>query len=155
MTGSASASACAVVHNRLITGHNEVVAKVMFLQVCVCPQEGGRVSASVHAGMRPPRSRPPWTRQTPPDQADPFGTRQTRRTKQTPPDQADPPGSTLQHMVYEQLVRILLECILVTYATYMRIQAPPCTSRHCCCQLNSMQFPYKRQSFCHSSSLQT
>ena len=27
-----------------------IVAKVMFLQVCVCPQ-GGRVSASVHAGM--------------------------------------------------------------------------------------------------------
>ena len=37
----------------LITGRNEVVAKVMFLQVCVCPQ-GGRVSASVHAGMPSP-----------------------------------------------------------------------------------------------------
>ena len=44
---------------------------------------------------------------------------------------------------------------LITYATYMRIQAPPCTSRHRCCQSNSMQFPYKRQSFCHRSSLQT
>ena len=83
----------------------------MFLQVCVCPQ-GGRVSASVHAGMPDP---PPQTRQTlppgpartppgadPPDQADP------------PQDQADtPPESRLQHTVYEQLVRILLECILV------------------------------------------
>ena len=31
----------------------------------------------------------------------------------------------------------------------------PCTSRHRCCQSNSMQFPYKRQSFCHRSALQT
>ena len=44
---------------------------------------------------------------------------------------------------------------LITYATYMCIQASPCTSRHRCCQSNSMQFPYKRQSFCHRSSLQT
>ena len=57
----------------LVTGRNEVVAKVMFLQVCVCPQ-GGRVSASVHAGMPDP-----------PDQAD------------TPPS-----GSRLQHTVYER-----------------------------------------------------
>ena len=43
----------------------------------------------------------PWTRQTPPDQAD-------------PPNQADTPlGSRLQHTVYERPVRILLECILV------------------------------------------
>ena len=50
----------------------------------VCLSTGGRVSASVHAGMPDP---PPGTRQTPPrDQAD------TPRTRQTPPDQADPPG---------------------------------------------------------------
>ena len=60
-----------------VTGRNEVVAKVMFLQVSVCSQ-GGRVSASVHAGM----PYPPGTWQTPP------GTWQT-----PPPDQADPPGS--------------------------------------------------------------
>ena len=123
------------------TGRNEVVAKVMFLQVCVCPQ-GGRVSASVHAGMpipphgtrqTPPRSGiPPGTRQTPPGPGrhppgpgrHPPGTRQTPPgTRQTPPpgpgrhpprDQADPPpGSRLQHTVYERAVRILLECILV------------------------------------------
>ena len=52
----------------------------MFLQVCVCPQ-GGRVSASVYAGMPdPPRPgrhplprpgrHPPRTRQTPPQVAD-------------------------------------------------------------------------------------
>ena len=89
-----------------ITGRNEVVAKVMFLQVCVCPQ-GGRVSASVHAGMPdPPRPgrHPPGTSQAPPgpgrppprpsrhppprDQADPLGP-----GRHPPPrDQADPPG---------------------------------------------------------------
>ena len=71
----------------IITGRNEVAAKVMFLQVYVCPQ-GGRVSASVHAGM------PPQTRQTSPqDQADtsPPGTRQTLpQTRQTPPGKQTP-----------------------------------------------------------------
>ena len=56
---------CGLFYNRpnvyIFTGRNEVVAKVMFLQVCVCPQ-GGRVSASVHAGMPYP---PRW--RTPPD----------------------------------------------------------------------------------------
>ena len=63
----------------------------MFLQVCVCPQ-GGRVSASVHAGMPDP----PRTKQTPPDQADPPGPgRHPPGTRQTPPDQADtPPDQT-------------------------------------------------------------
>ena len=71
----------------------------------------------------------------PPNQADPPpGTRQTAPQDQadTPPDQADtppgpgrhpprsgrhplPPGSRLWHTVYEWLVRILLECILVFF----------------------------------------
>ena len=76
--------------------------------MCVCPQ-GGRVSASVHAGMPyPPRPgrHPPRTRQTPRDQADPPRTRQTPPGPgrpppgpgrppvpgRTPPDQTDPPG---------------------------------------------------------------
>ena len=52
----------------LITGRNEVVAKVIFLQVSVCPQ-GGRVSASVHAGMPYPlrMESPPWMEEPPPD----------------------------------------------------------------------------------------
>ena len=54
----------------LVTGCNKVVAKVMFLQVCVCPQ-GGRVSVSVYAGM--PDSPPPWARQTPPRPGRPPG----------------------------------------------------------------------------------
>ena len=55
----------------------------------VCLSTGGRVSASVHAGMPdPPRSgRPPW------DQADTPWTRKTPPQDQadTPPDQADTP----------------------------------------------------------------
>ena len=92
----------------LVTGRNEVVAKVMFLQVCVCPR-GGRVSASVHAGMPdPPRTgrHPPRTRQTSPwDQADtpprpgrlsPPGPGRhppgPGRHPRPPQDQAGPPG---------------------------------------------------------------
>ena len=110
-----------------ITGR--VVAKVMFLHVSVILLTGGGVSGQ----GEPPRTRqtppgpgrPPGTRQTPPGPGRPTpsppGTRQTPRTRQTPPDQADPPrpgrppspGSRLQNTVYEQPVRILLECILV------------------------------------------
>ena len=74
----------------LITGRNEVVAKVMFLQVCVCPQ-GGRVSASVHAGMPypPPMENPPRWRtpqmENPSWMENPPGWR-------TPPDGEPPPG---------------------------------------------------------------
>ena len=112
----------------VVTGRNEVVAKVMFLQVCVCPQ-GGRMSASVHAGMphppgpgrhhhhhpRPGRAPPPDQPDTPWDQADPHrpGRPPRDQADTTPVDQADPPGSRLQHTVYERPVRILLECILV------------------------------------------
>ena len=121
----------------IFTGRNEVVAKVMFSQECVCPQ-GGRVSASVHAGMPTPPGadnppgpgRPPQTRQNPPDQADPPWDQADNppRPGRHPPDQADTPqtrqtppgpgrphplGSRLQHTVYERPVRILLECILV------------------------------------------
>ena len=88
----------------MFTGRNEVVAKVMFLQVSVCPQ-GGRVSASVHAGMPDlptPRDQadtprdhadPPGPGRPPPDQADPSPPDQAEppRTRQTPPDQAEPP----------------------------------------------------------------
>ena len=112
-------------------------AKVIFSQACVknSVHRGGRVSASLHAGI------PPRTRQTPPDQADPLRPgrhpppdqadhpgpgrhpprpgRHPLQTRQTPPrDQAAPLPSTRQtpayeHTVYERPVRILLECILV------------------------------------------
>ena len=86
----------------------------------VCLSTGGGCLSQCMLGS------PPWTRQTPPDQADPPRTRQTTPpgTRQTPPrpgghpsqdQQTTPPsmGSRLQHMVYERPVRILLECILV------------------------------------------
>ena len=62
----------------LITVRNEV-AKVMFLQACVCPHGGGG-SASVHTGM-PPGSRHPQE-QTPPGSRHPPGA-------DTPPPRRD------------------------------------------------------------------
>ena len=92
----------------------------MFLQACVCPQGGG-VSASVHAGIPPPGAdppdqTPPGTRQTPLDQADPPGPGR------------HPPGSRLQQTVYERLVRILLECILVVNVLFRCTWGGPLTS---------------------------
>ena len=48
----------------------------------------------------PGRDNPPLAGRTPPD-------------RENPPGPDTPPGSRLQHTVYERLVRILLECILV------------------------------------------
>ena len=63
-------------------------AKVMFLQVSVCPE--GRGSALLHAGMHPTRSRHPQG-------ADPLGAdtpqEQTLPGADTPPPRADTPGS--------------------------------------------------------------
>ena len=60
--------------NTIITGRNEVVAKVMFLQVCVCPQGGGCLPQCMLGCQTPP-----WDQaDTPQDQEDP------------PWDQADP-----------------------------------------------------------------
>ena len=82
-----------LVHSCVITGRNEVVAKVMFLHVSVILYTGGE---GVSGEPPPPR-----------DQADttPPGPRRT------PP----PPGRRLQHTVNERPLRILLECILVLF----------------------------------------
>ena len=76
-------------------------AKVIFSQACVknSVHGGGRVSASVHAGIHPP-----------PDQA-----HTPREQTPPPPSRHPPPGSRLQHMVNERPVRILLECILLFF----------------------------------------
>ena len=84
----------------VFSGRNEVVAKVMFLHVCVILFTGGGLRADppwqgeppLGPGRPPSRENPPW------DQAD-----------TTTPRQGDPP----QHTVNERPVRILLECILV------------------------------------------
>ena len=125
---------CDIVHRFIFTGRSEVVAKVMFLQVSVCPQGGGVCLGACWDANTPPQTRqtplgpgraplgpgrhPPGTSRPPWDQADPPGTRQAPPgTRQTPPGPGrPPPGSRLQHTVYyERPVRILLECILVTH----------------------------------------
>ena len=63
----------------------------VFTGVCDSVHRG--VSASMHAGIPPPRIRHPPGADTPQEQT--------------------PPGSRLQHTVNERPVRILLECILV------------------------------------------
>ena len=72
------------------------------------------------SGADPPGSRPPWSRHPlGADTPQSSHSRSRNPQEQTPPG-ADtppsrhPPGSRIQHTVYEQLVRILLECILVT-----------------------------------------
>ena len=103
----------------IITGRNEVVAKVMFLHVSVILLTGGVFG-------EPPQDQgePPQTRQTPRDQGEPPGPGRPPRDQGEPPQhQAAPPapgrpppsplGRTLQHTVNERPVHILLECILV------------------------------------------
>ena len=62
-----------ILKSYIVTGRNEVVAKVMFLQVCVCPRGGGCFPQSM-LGCHPPtpdgepprmESPPGW--RTPPD----------------------------------------------------------------------------------------
>ena len=91
----------------LVTGRNEVLAKVMFLHLSVILLTGG----GKYLTRPPPDQTPPWTRppldqthppgtRTPPDQTPPgpdtppprdqAGTPQTR---EVPPDQTPPPGT--------------------------------------------------------------
>ena len=93
-------------------------AKVIFLQACVCPQEG---SASVHAGICPPGADTP-REQTSPRAGTPPGSRHppgADTPREQTPGADPPPGSRLQPTVNERPVRILLECILVQkYLSY-------------------------------------
>ena len=82
-------------------------AKIMFLQVSVCPQ--GEVLPQCMLGYHPPDQAPPRPG-TPLDQ-----TPQTRH----PPWDQPPLGSRCQHTVNERPVRILLECILVYFCFHM------------------------------------
>ena len=136
----------------VITGRNEVVAKVIFLHLSVtffCSQGGG--VASEHAGIPPPWEQTPPPKQTPselgyhpppeqtptypppweqtppqsrhPPRADPPRP-DTPLAADTPPEQTPPPpGSRLQHTVYERPVRILLECILVVNTVYNELNS--------------------------------
>ena len=99
----------------IITGRNEVVAKVMFLHVSVILFTGGLSGG-------PPLDQANTTTTTPQQGEPPGPGRPTPRPGRPPlpgpgrpPSQTwqTPPGRRLQHTVNERPVRILLECILV------------------------------------------
>ena len=106
----------------VITGRNEVVAKVMFLQVSVILSTGGGLRRTPPDQADPPRDQgepPPRTKENPPRPGRP-----PPGSRRTPPDQADPPRSrrtpppreedcSIRSTVNERPVRILLECNLV------------------------------------------
>ena len=104
------------------------LAKVIFSQASVCPQEGRGVCLSACWDI-PPRADTPPGADIPPDQTPLEQTHPPEQTipppgsrppwEQTPPPEQTLPGSRLQHTVNERLVRILLECILVQYHTEM------------------------------------
>ena len=121
----------------LVTGRNKVVAKVIFLHLSVILFTGGSLPQCMlgcqppGADTTPPDYVPPNyvppRLHTPQDYVPPGLCTPRLHTPQTmyPPDyvpprttypprlRTPPPGSRLQHTVYERLVRILLECILV------------------------------------------
>ena len=89
----------------IFTGRNEVVAKVMFLQVCVCPQ-GGCLRQCMRGCQAPPgQADPPDQADTPWDQADPLGPgrhppgpgRHPPGPGRLPLDKADPTGPGRPH----------------------------------------------------------
>ena len=88
-------------HNDLLPAATKLGQGNIFTSVCqeFCPQVGGRVSASVHAGI-PPRSRPhhPPQADTPPGSRPPHQ-EQTPPRSRPPQEQTPPPGSRLQHTV--------------------------------------------------------
>ena len=60
----------------VITGRNEVVAKVMFLQVCVCPRGGGVCLTAYWDAIPPPDGEPPQMENPPPGKQTPaYGLR--------------------------------------------------------------------------------
>ena len=116
----------------LITGRNEVVAKVMFLHVSVILFTGGGLQAGrtpldMENPPPPGQGDPPWTGRTPRQGGTPRAGRPPRAGRNPPgrvnppwTRQPPPPGSRLQNAVYERPVRILLECILVCMLVLLR-----------------------------------
>ena len=79
-----------------IAGRNEVVAKVMFLQVCVCPRGGVCLSACWDA--IPPGWRTPWVEKPPLGPGRPPTPHPQPPDGESPRDQADPPDGELPQM---------------------------------------------------------
>ena len=79
----------------LVTGRNEVVAKVMFLQVCVCPQGGGGCLPQCMLGCHtPPGWRAPPGPGRPPrmEEPPPPGPGRPSPGWRAPPGPGRPPG---------------------------------------------------------------
>ena len=117
-------------NNLVVTGRNEVVAKVMFLLVSVILLTEGGFLPQCMLGYQPPGAdtipqnrhtpradTPTWSRH-PPRSRHPPGA--DTSPEQTSPPGADTPGSRLRHTVNERSVRILLECILVFFSLFKR-----------------------------------
>ena len=68
----------------IFTSRNEVVAKVMFLQVCVCPQGGGCLPQCMLGCHSPPWMMNPPEREPPRMENPPDG--------EPPPPDGEPPG---------------------------------------------------------------
>ena len=83
-------SICSSSHRLVITGRNEVVAKVIFLHLSVIHSVHRGRSASVHAGIPPGPGRPPRSRHPPPQEQTPPGSRHPP-WEQTPPGPGRPP----------------------------------------------------------------
>ena len=100
----------------------------IFTPVCHSVHRGGVWQGDPPAGWRTPRmdGEPPLAgRRTPPGWKEnpppPAGRRTPPGWKENPPrlEGEPPPGSRLRHTVYDRPVRILLECILVSYLKCM------------------------------------
>ena len=109
-----------IIRKKLITVRNEV-AKVMFLQACVCPRGGGG-GGSAWPGTPPRQVHPssPRTRYTPWAVTPPGpGLPTPQPGPGTPPGLVPPGPGTPPPEIRPLLrtVRILLECILVSFYT--------------------------------------
>ena len=81
----------------IITGRNEVVAKVIFLHLSVILFTGGRVSASVHAGIATPeQTHSPRADMPPPRATTPPLSRHPKADTPHPPGQTHPRADTPQ-----------------------------------------------------------
>ena len=84
----------AFLSEHIFTGRNEVVAKVMFLQVCVCPQ-GGCLPQCMLGCHTPPDGEPPRM-ENPPDGEPPLDRNppdgEPPRMDGEPPRMENPPG---------------------------------------------------------------
>ena len=105
------------------------ITKVMFLLVSVILLTG-RGSASVHDGIPPPRSRHRPGADTSPQEQTPPPESRPPPGADTPSGADTPLGSRLRHTVNEQLVCILLECILGFYIFSGKLRKYPRSSMH-------------------------